>query len=60
MTAAYCHFGRDPYVKGDLKYFEWERSKDLSKFASMTTAAIEKEIKSKSKEILTKWVDLNV
>jgi len=60
VTAAYCHFGREPYTQGDLKFFEWERAKDLSKFASMTGAAIEKEIKAKSKEILTKWVDLNV
>jgi S-adenosylmethionine synthetase len=60
VTAAYCHFGREPYTQGDLKFFEWERAKDLSKFATMTGAAIEKEIKAKSKEILTKWVDLNV
>merc|ERR1719364_3800 len=25
VTAAYCHFGREPYVQNKMKYFEWER-----------------------------------
>jgi S-adenosylmethionine synthetase len=64
VTAAYCHFGREPYTekrgKETLTFFAWEDSKDLSKYAKMTTAAIEKEINSKSKEILSKWVDLHL
>jgi len=27
-TAAYCHFGREPFTKDGRKYFEWENSKD--------------------------------
>merc|ERR1719310_1087723 len=34
-TAAYCHFGRDPYTEDGLTYFAWEDAKDLSKYASM-------------------------
>merc|ERR1711981_518896 len=30
-TAAYCHFGRQPYTKNGIKFFEWENAKDLSK-----------------------------
>merc|ERR1712139_323449 len=26
-TAAYCHFGRQPYTKDGIKFFEWENSK---------------------------------
>merc|ERR1712056_144876 len=36
-TAAYCHFGRGPCTKDGIKFFEWENSKDLSKFISMTS-----------------------
>merc|ERR1712231_26586 len=32
-TAAYCHFGREPYSKDGVKFFEWENAKDLSKFS---------------------------
>merc|ERR1712232_1288032 len=28
-TAAYCHFGRQPYTKEGRKYFEWENAKDV-------------------------------
>merc|ERR1712160_69419 len=24
VTAAYCHFGRDPYTKDGMKFFEWK------------------------------------
>merc|ERR1712031_78198 len=34
VTAAYCHFGRAPYTKDGLKFFEWENQKDLSKYAT--------------------------
>merc|ERR1719201_165744 len=65
VTAAYCHFGREPYTekqssgagKGDtLKFFAWEDAKDLSKYVGMTAAAIEKDLKSQKKDILAKWV----
>merc|ERR1711988_113821 len=49
VTAAYCHFGRQPY--------EEKGSKDLSKYASMSAAEVEKAVKSEKKTILTKWVD---
>merc|ERR1712149_112272 len=34
-TAAYCHFGRQPYTKDGIKFFEWENAKDMSKYAAM-------------------------
>jgi len=57
VTAAYCHFGRDPYTQGDLKFFSWEDAKDLAKYSKMTAAAVDKELSSKKKDILAKWVD---
>merc|ERR1712218_676907 len=54
-TAAYCHFGREPYTKGGIKFFEWENAKDLSKFKSMTPAQVTAELTSSN--YLTKWVD---
>jgi len=57
VTAAYCHFGRDPYAEGDLKFFAWEDAKDLSKYVKMTGAAIEKELTANKKAVLEKWVD---
>jgi len=57
VTAAYCHFGRDPYTEGDLKFFAWEDAKDLSKYTKMTGAAIDKELAAQKGEVLTKWVD---
>merc|ERR1712014_200046 len=54
-TAAYCHFGREAYTKDGIKFFEWENSKDVSKFASMTSAQVTAELKSSN--YLTKWVD---
>merc|ERR1712153_131198 len=54
-TAAYCHFGRAPHTKNGFKFFEWENSKDMKKYATMTgdevTAAL------KGSDYLTKWVD---
>jgi len=54
-TAAYCHFGRAPYTKNGCKFFEWENSKDMKKYATMTgdevTAAL------KGSDYLKKWVD---
>merc|ERR1740124_1006495 len=41
VTAAYCHFGREPYTKDGRKYFEWENSKDLKKYGSMNGAQVQ-------------------
>jgi S-adenosylmethionine synthetase len=57
VTAAYCHFGREPYTEGDLKFFAWEEAKDLNKYLKMSASAVEKELKAKKSEILSKWVD---
>merc|ERR1712099_139548 len=54
-TAAYCHFGREPYTKDGVKYFEWENAKDLSKYATMDSAQVDGALKSSN--YLTKWVD---
>merc|ERR1712003_483976 len=54
-TAAYCHFGREPYTNKGIKFFEWENAKDLSKFKSMTPSQVTAELKSSN--YLTKWVD---
>merc|ERR1712184_199158 len=54
-TAAYCHFGREPYTKDGIKFFEWENAKDLTKYKSMTSEQVASELKSSN--YLTKWVD---
>jgi len=54
-TAAYCHFGREPYTQEGRKYFEWENAKDLSKYAKMSSAEVTAELKASN--FLTKWVD---
>merc|ERR1711979_155251 len=54
-TAAYCHFGREPYTKDGVKFFEWENAKDLSKYAGMTSEQVVSELKASN--YLTKWVD---
>merc|ERR1712031_109870 len=55
VTAAYCHFGRAPYTKDGLKFFEWENQKDLSKYAAMDSAQVAAELKASN--YLEKWVD---
>jgi len=55
VTAAYCHFGREPYTKDGIKYFEWENTKDLSHFNGMSSAQVAAALASSS--YLTKWVD---
>merc|ERR1712070_893095 len=55
VTAAYGHFGREPYTKGGIKFFEWENAKDLSKYAKMNSAAVTAELTASN--YLTKWVD---
>lgn len=57
ITAAYCHFGREPFTKDGIKYFSWEDAVDLSAYVSMSSEEIEKEVAAKKEEILTKWVD---
>merc|ERR1712209_192967 len=54
-TAAYCHFGREPYTKDGVKFFEWENAKDLTKFKQMDSARVSAELKGSN--YLTKWVD---
>merc|ERR1712137_775590 len=54
-TAAYCHFGREPYTKDGIKFFEWENAKDLSKSKTMDSAQVGEALKSSN--YLTKWVD---
>ena len=54
-TAAYCHFGREPYTKEGIKFFEWENPKDLSKYKSMTSSQVDAALKAST--YLTKWVD---
>merc|ERR1711945_28672 len=54
-TAAYCHFGREPYTKDGKKFFEWENAKDLKKYAGMDSAQVTTALKASN--YLTKWVD---
>merc|ERR1711939_37378 len=55
VTAAYSHFGREPYTKDGCKFFEWENAKDLKKYSSMTSAEVGAALKASN--YLTKWVD---
>jgi S-adenosylmethionine synthetase len=57
VTAAYCHFGREPFTQGDLKFFAWEDVIDLSKYASMSANEVDAEIGAKKAAVLEKWVD---
>merc|ERR1711913_72556 len=54
-TAAYCHFGREPYTKDGVKFFEWENAKDCSKYKTMNSEQVTAALKSSN--YLTKWVD---
>merc|ERR1712147_25294 len=54
-TAAYCHFGRTPYTKDGIKFFEWENAKDMSKYTKMRGAQIKKLLEASN--YLQKWVD---
>merc|ERR1712153_254426 len=56
-TAAYCHFGREPFEQDGMKFFSWEDCVDLSKYASMSSDDVDKECAEKKEEILKKWVD---
>merc|ERR1711881_235004 len=54
-TAAYGHFGREPYTKNSIKFFEWENAKDLKKYTSMNSTQVTAELSSSN--YLQKWVD---
>merc|ERR1739845_96622 len=54
-TAAYCHFGRTPYTKDGLKFFEWENPKDLSRYQTMDSEQVSSALRDSN--YLTKWVD---
>jgi len=54
-TAAYCHFGREPYTKDGIKFFEWENAKDCSKYKAMNSQEVTAALKAST--YLTKWVD---
>merc|ERR1711943_96642 len=54
-TAAYGHFGREPYTKNGIKFFEWENAKDLKKYAGMKSAQVTSELTASN--FLQKWVD---
>merc|ERR1712097_120723 len=45
VTAAYSHFGRDPYTQDGKKFFEWVNAKDLSKYKGMSTADVSSALK---------------
>ena len=57
VTAAYGHFGRDPYTKDGKKFFAWEDVVVLDKYKSMTAAEVSAEVAKAKDTILTKWVD---
>merc|ERR1712196_308589 len=54
-TAAYGHFGREPYTKDGIRFFEWENPKDLKKYAGMNSVQVTGELTASN--FLTKWVD---
>merc|ERR1712071_185666 len=54
-TAAYCHFGREPYTKNGIKFFEWENAKDVSKYKAMNSQQVTSALEASN--YLTKWVD---
>jgi len=54
-TAAYCHFGRKPYTKDGIRFFEWENARDMAKYASMDSAQVTASLKASN--YLTKFVD---
>merc|ERR1712228_246483 len=43
-TAAYCHFGREPFEENGMKFFSWEDVVDLKKYADMSGAEVETEV----------------
>jgi len=55
VTAAYGHFGREAYTKNGIKFFEWERAVDMSKFTKMKSSDIAATLEKSN--FLQKWVD---
>merc|ERR1712226_1655099 len=55
VTAAYGHFGRTPYTKDGIKFFEWENARDLSKYRTMDSSKVSAALKTS--DFLTKRVD---
>merc|ERR1719446_266991 len=55
VTAAYCHFGRQPYTENGIKFFEWENPKDLRTYAPMTSEQVGAALVASN--YLTKYVD---
>merc|ERR1712166_60592 len=55
VTAAYCHFGRQPYTENGIKFFEWENVKALEKYAPMTSDQVGAALVGSN--YLTKFVD---
>merc|ERR1712085_209750 len=56
-TAAYFHFGREPFEENGMKFFSWEDVVDLSKYSSMSAADVAKAVADNKAAILKKWVD---
>ncbi|KAH8057934.1 hypothetical protein JL722_6477 [Aureococcus anophagefferens] len=56
VTAAYCHFGREPYTKDGIRYFAWEDAIDLSSTRPCPRRRRQAVAANKAK-ILAKWVD---
>jgi len=56
-TAAYCHFGREPFVQDGMRFFAWEEAVVLTKYSTMSADDVAKELESKKDEVLGKWVD---
>jgi len=57
VTAAYGHFGREPYTQDGKKFFAWEDVVVLDKYKSMTATQVASEVAAAKSTILTKWVD---
>jgi S-adenosylmethionine synthetase len=57
QTAAYCHFGREPWNEGEIQYFSWERAVDLSAYAQKSSDDVAEEVAAHKAAILKKWVD---
>merc|ERR1712110_20051 len=58
-TAAYCHFGREAVTEDGKKFFEWENAKDLSKYASMTSAQVPRSSRAAT-TLASGWTELAV
>merc|ERR1711988_1964404 len=54
-TAAYGHFGREPYTKDGIKFFEWENPMNLTRYCNMSSSEVTAELTEST--YLNKWVD---